>query len=169
MEWLTSLGYSLGTFFLVIGVVILVMGKFSSNAVTTTSAIVTNETPAYSNSTGYTLLKATDYGFTNPTITAGFNATNGSAVSYATIIPLGNFSVSSTGVLKNATALSFGNISISYTYTYTTEDNASQALNYGMQQLGEGGLLGWAPAIIAIVIGVFFLSYFIGGSGKRYR
>lgn len=167
MEWLTGLGYSLGTFFLVIGVVILVMGKFSSNAITTTNVAVVNETPAYSNSTGYTLAQSTAHGFTSPTITAGYNATAGSG--YLSVIPLTNFSVSSAGVLKNATALSYGNISISYGYTYTLEDNASLALNYGMQQLGEGGLLGWAPAIIAIVIGVFFLSYFIGGSGKRYR
>jgi len=86
MEWLVGLGYGLGTFFLVIGVVVLVLGKFSSNAGTDDAG-----------------------------------------------------------------------------------KNASSALNYGMTQLGSGGLLGWAPAIIAIVIGVFFLSYFMGGGGKRNR
>jgi len=84
MEWLVSLGYGLGTFFLVIGVVVLVMGKFANNA---------------------------------------------------------------------------------------GDANTNTTLQYGITQLGSAGLLGWTPAIIAIVIGVFFLSYFgIGGSskGKKY-
>lgn len=87
MEWLVALGYSLGAFFLVVGVVILVLGKFSSNA--------------------------------------GYDAAG---------------------------------------------NNTSAALNYGVQQLGQNGLLGWSPAIIAIVIGVFFLSYFMGKQrgGRKY-
>lgn len=80
MEWLISLGYGLGTFFLVTGVVILVLGKFANNA---------------------------------------------------------------------------------------GDSNTNTALQYGITQLGSSGLLGWAPAIIAIVIGVFFLSYFMGGKGGK--
>ena len=86
MEWLTGLGYGLGSFFLIVGVVILVLGKFASNAGTDAAGL-----------------------------------------------------------------------------------NTSAALTYGQQQLGQNGLLGWTPAIIAIVIGVFFLSYFMGGGGKRNR
>lgn len=85
MEWLTGLGYGLGTFFLVIGVVVLVLGKFSTNA---------------------------------------------------------------------------------------GDTNTSGVLQYGITQLGSGGLLGWTPAIIAIVIGTFFLSYFMGdeaGGGKKKK
>ena len=54
----------------------------------------------------------------------------------------------------------------------TLEKNASAVMQYGITQLGSSGLLGWAGAIIAIVIGVFFLSYFMGGSmgkGKKYK
>jgi hypothetical protein len=80
MEWLVGLGYGLGTFFLVVGVVILVLGKFSTNS---------------------------------------------------------------------------------------GDANTSAALQYGISQLGADGLLGWTPAIIAIVIGVFFLSYFMGGGGRK--
>lgn len=79
MEWLSGLGKGLGGFFLIVGVVILVLSKFAANA---------NDT------------------------------------------------------------------------------NATNALQYGITQLGSSGLLGWTPAIIAIVIGVFFLQYFSGG--KKY-
>lgn len=83
MEWLIGLAYGLGAFFLVTGVVILVLGKFSANA---------------------------------------------------------------------------------------GDTNTSNALQYGITQLGSSGLLGWSGAIIAIVVGVFFLSYFMGGQkkGRKY-
>ena len=43
------------------------------------------------------------------------------------------------------------------------------ALDYGQTQLGSTGLLSWLPAIIALIIGVFFLAYFAGGRiGKYY-
>lgn len=38
-----------------------------------------------------------------------------------------------------------------------------KAFDYGRTQLGSTGLLSWLPAIIALLIGVFFLSYFAGG------
>jgi len=43
---------------------------------------------------------------------------------------------------------------------------ANTAITYGITQLGSTGMLGWLGAIIAIVIGVFFLQYFVGGKGK---
>lgn len=39
--------------------------------------------------------------------------------------------------------------------------------NYGNTQIGSTGLLSWLPAVIALLIGVFFLSYF-AGSKKQY-
>jgi flagellar biosynthesis protein FliQ len=36
------------------------------------------------------------------------------------------------------------------------------AINYGNTQLGSSGLLSWLPAIIALVIGLFFLASFMG-------
>lgn len=84
MEWLVGLGYGIGTFLLVVGVVILVLGKFSGQAGTDAAG-----------------------------------------------------------------------------------NNTSAALNYGISQLGPSGLLGWLPAIIAIVIGTFFLAYFMGGGGRK--
>ena len=44
------------------------------------------------------------------------------------------------------------------------------ALNYGNTQIGTTGLLSWLPAIIALLVGVWFLSYFAGRNttGKEY-
>jgi hypothetical protein len=81
MDWLVGLGYGVGAFVLVVGVVIMVLGKFATSA--------------------------------------GAGATN-------------------------------------------------DALQYGITQLGATGLLSWVGAIVAIVIGVFFLQYFMGKKGRSY-
>ena len=39
---------------------------------------------------------------------------------------------------------------------------ANTSIQYGITQLGSTGLLSWLPAIIALLVGVFFLSYFAG-------
>ena len=44
--------------------------------------------------------------------------------------------------------------------------SANTSIQYAMTQLGSSGLLAWLPAIIALVIGVFFLTYFMGGRKK---
>jgi len=56
------------------------------------------------------------------------------------------------------------------TDTATPTGNAYTNTNYLTGQLGESGLAGWAPAIIAVAVGVLFLGAFIiKGSGKgRY-
>lgn len=46
------------------------------------------------------------------------------------------------------------------------DNNVNTSLQYGITQLGSSGMLGWIGAIIAIVIGLFFLSYFVGGKKK---
>lgn len=44
---------------------------------------------------------------------------------------------------------------------------ANTSIQYGMTQLGSTGLLSWLPAVIALLIGVFFLAYFAGGGQQR--
>jgi hypothetical protein len=44
---------------------------------------------------------------------------------------------------------------------------ANTSIQYGMTQIGSTGLLSWLPAIIALIIGVFFLAYFAGGKGGK--
>lgn len=45
---------------------------------------------------------------------------------------------------------------------------ANTSIQYGITQLGSTGLLSWLPAVIALLIGVFFLSYFGGKTGSSY-
>jgi hypothetical protein len=61
-----------------------------------------------------------------------------------------------TGLCSNATAANCGAVS----------GTAYTALNYASTQLGSSGLLSWLPAIIALIVGVFFLTYFMGGRKK---
>ena len=45
---------------------------------------------------------------------------------------------------------------------------ANTSIQYGITQLGSAGLLGWVPAVIALMIGMFFLAYFMGKQGNKY-
>ena len=86
---------------------------------------ITNETNSFANSTGYTLS-----GYNNSwsaiTLTSAFNV---SAGVYNQPILLANLTVSSVGVLSNATSQEWGNISVSYTYTNTgTTSEATKAI-----------------------------------------
>ena len=44
----------------------------------------------------------------------------------------------------------------------TPTGSAYTSLAYGATQIGSTGLLSWLPAIIALMVGVFFLAYFAG-------
>ena len=48
------------------------------------------------------------------------------------------------------------------TDTIDATGNAFTTGNYISTQLGSTGLSGWIPAIIAVAVGVLFLSYFLG-------
>jgi len=62
----------------------------------------------------------------------------------------------STNVCSNGTSSSCA----------TPAGTAYTAINYANTQLGSTGLLSWLPAIIALLIGVFFLMYFMGRQKK---
>lgn len=72
-----------------------------------------NETGAYINGTGYTVTKynASTSGFV---VVAAYNRTN----SYA-LIPAGNYTITSAGVLQNTSAIIWNNVSVTYTYDQT--------------------------------------------------
>ena len=76
----------------------------------TQSLSVTNETGGFLNLTGYTLdvVNSSNSAYT---ITSAFNATSD------TIILAGNYTVSSAGVLTNATVTNYADVLVSYTYT----------------------------------------------------
>lgn len=82
------------------------------------------------------------------------------------------------GMVNNLTAIAFGIVGlvilvgIGLTVLDKLGNNvggtANTSIQYGITQLGSTGLLSWLPAVIALLIGVFFLAYFAGGKGKSY-
>ena len=78
------------------------------------SGSITNETGAYINSTGYTLVQSSLGGFASPVLTEIINVSDN-----ATIL-LGNATVSNIGVVTNATVTEWENVLISYTYNYAS-------------------------------------------------
>ena len=85
-----------------------------------------NETEVYINSTGYTVDESTALEARGFVITAIWNS---SGDSYNETIAITNATISSTGVVTNATEVTYENVSISYTYTYIDEPTAYNAIN----------------------------------------
>jgi len=99
---------------LLIGVGFLVVEQFrDDDSLKDTSATVTNETNVYINETGYTLTGASAVAFNGVLITSAYNESG-------TVILSGNYTVSSGGVLTNATTTVWDThgVNISYTYLY---------------------------------------------------
>ena len=106
-----------------IGILYLVIfGNLSGNLGFTTEAApeIFNETgPLVSaNQTGYTLVGASDVGAASFVITALWNSTNATGFGNynVTLIEAANYSVTSDGVLRNATEEFYNNVSASYTH-----------------------------------------------------
>jgi len=119
---------------------------------TAISGSITNETGAYINSTGYTLDQAGLSGF-SPTITTLFNATDD------TSIATGNVTVTS-GVIYNATAVNWGDVLVSYTYTYTPTEGASDNL-IGNFTTGVNNVSTKIPTVLLIAAVVLILGILV--------
>ena len=108
----------IGIVFLLLGVLfgMQIMTFIFGNLGTTTSSLdaasntVINESGAITNGTGYTLDGASDPGFANVAITLIVNTTDGITITAE------NYTVSTIGVLTNATAQNWSSVEISYTY-----------------------------------------------------
>ncbi len=123
-----------------------------------TAVTVTNESGAYINSTGYTLDNAAVCNFNTPVITIIHNASNGA------IIPTANYTVSSVGVLFNATAVFTESVNVSYTYNWGGDACvASDAMI--TQFAAYPALIGLVGTIIflGLVIGILVVSFVFGG------
>ena len=86
-----------------------------------TSATTTNETGAYINSTGYTLDEYDSDTTKGVSITGAWNYSE----DIGTVIPAANYSISTAGVLTNATTIEYSDVNVSY--TITTESNEEAA------------------------------------------
>jgi hypothetical protein len=96
------------------------MGSLSGTTILSkSSTTVANETytasvPAWINSTGYTLSKASTQGFSATSLLV-INATDG------TTVPTANYTYTSAGVVTNTTPKVYSVVNITYTYNYNTQ------------------------------------------------
>ena len=110
------------------GLTFLFVAQLKNEVVTTSSddvLTINGESGGFLNATGYRLARANDPGFRSPTITFARNAT--------TMIGLGNISVSSTGVVTNATGATIPGtwqaVVFNYTYIGIGDTGAYDAVN----------------------------------------
>ena len=144
------------------------------------SLAVLNETPAHANITGYTLA-ISNSSTSGYVITALWNATNrtGFGNYNNTLVPAANYSVSSTGVLTNATIFFYDNASVSYTLTYSFPsqgkadtdnfiDNYTQSVLNTSKQFPVVGTIIGVALLLAILIGIliFALTKMAGIQGQ---
>ncbi len=126
-----------------------------------TTTIVANESGAYINETGYTLDTITACNWQSASITSAVNATDG------TTILSGNYTLSSTGVLTNASTLNYADVNLAYTYVWGGEAcTASDAMI--TQFATYPALVGLVGTIVflGLVIGVLVGSFVFGGRGR---
>ena len=106
---------------LLLGAGFMIIEKFrDDDSLKDTLATVSNETGGYINETGYTLTGASATAFNSVVITVVYNDTSGDSGvgGYNWTVPSGNYTVSSSGVVTNATTENYYNVTISYTYLY---------------------------------------------------
>ena len=127
---------------------------------------VINETGAYLNISGYTLVNATDCNFNTPSINAIWGNTPNQSLGYNFTIPVANATIIS-GLVTNSTivfnATIFDNVTLSY--TYQQGGAACTATNTMVVQFGNyPALVGLIGTIIflGIVIGVLVASFVFG-------
>ena len=123
-----------------------------------TSLTTTNETGAYINSTGYQLKNMTLCRASSPAITQILNTTS------ATVITSGNYTLSATGLVTNATAATYTNVKISYTNQWGDSvcDASASIITQFATYPALVGLVG-TIIFLALVIGVLVASFAFGG------
>jgi len=75
------------------------------------------------------------------------------------------------GLVVFAIIIGVGSI-VLFNFGNATGGDANTTLQYLLGQLGQSGLAGWTPAIIAISVGILFLGAFMvrgGGKSKKRR
>jgi len=164
-------GLVFGIASLVIGVIIafvIVSTLTSANLLTdgrTTTSVI-NETGAYINSTGYQLT-ALDTNYVPGTITIdeAFNDTIGFLITSA------NITISSTGIVTNATAIYWNNATMSYTSSvYSNNELATQDLSANFTK-GVDNVSTKIPTILLIAAIVLILGVLVllVGAWQRMR
>lgn len=107
------------------------------------------------NTTSYTLAKATESGFASPVIVHAYNATDNAVVNVA-----GNITVTSAGVVTNASAETWDTLLLVYTYTDTPTVRTTDALVVNMSS-GVDNVSSKIPTILLIAAVVLILGILI--------
>lgn len=155
--------------FMLIGVVALIgagllaLSQMSTVTYGSGSSSVVNETGGFVNSTGYTLAQASlhrSFAYT-PSSAIIINATDGSPLS------VGNFTITSAGVVKNATVLNWDTVKITYSYTFSTDEPATNATTSGMTAIGSITNT-WLSVLVAVTMAGFVVYILVRSfSGSR--
>ena len=109
------------------GLTFLFVAQLKTNAMDTSTKAtftVVNESGAI-NQTGYTLSRVNEPSFANPTAVLIINASDNKSIAS------GNYTLSSLGVLTNASAVIWSTVKITYTYSAIASDsrNAYESIN----------------------------------------
>lgn len=122
----------------VIGFLIMVFALMGNSlrdtTYTVTSATVTNETNTFINTTGDTLSGASSRNAGTFVITSIWAVDSGV---YNISVPTTNGTISSAGVITNATVTTYANASVSYTYVYDADNTATDVMNDTVSSLGS--------------------------------
>ena len=169
IDGIVSIGYGLIVLAILIGVGLVVLQNFStaSKQKNVVGAAV-NETNPVPTGAGITLVAG---GMADGVCGAITGISNGSSGNGLTIVVA---NVTQNGCfITNATSdlvLPYtSTIRYTYPYTYTANTTATTTTGTLMTYLGtgSGGLVTWVPAIIALVIGMYFIGAFGGSKGRK--
>ncbi len=71
------------------------------------------------------------------------------------------------GIITFAILIGVGSVML-YQFGQATGGTANETTTYLLGQLGQSGLAGWTPAIIAFSVGMLFLGAFFIKGGRKY-
>jgi len=143
------------------------VGDTVDNEARTLTTTATNETGAYVNATGYTL---SGYNTTWSSITATgvWNYSDGF------VIVASNYTLSSVGVLTNATTDTFDPVNLSYTYVHSyTEDTAKVDSMVGnvtdglVTFFGSTGTIFSILIVVVIILAISIIIWAVGRFGQQ--
>ena len=146
-----------------LGLIMLILfGNLSGNVgfgSSSSSLTVTNETNAFANATGYTL-SVVNSSMSSYVLTAVW--ANESSGTYNVSVPLANVTVSTGGIVNNATVTDYDNVSLSYTYSQSVPSdgltNTNQFIgNYTTSVLNTGSQFPTVGTIIGVALLLFIL------------
>jgi len=133
---------------ILVGAGLMIMQKFNESTQFTSIEENRVDVGAGINSTGYTLLGASELKVNGISVTSIVNASTG------TVIAAGNYTVSAAGVIKNNSAWIWNNTNITYTYKH------AGASYIGLNNTKNGMLV--LPELLPLVILIVLIGIILG-------